>query len=134
MSTFDLGFVSDSDVGDQDNQDEQVIGDQDNRGKEGGSETSRRLEERHLDIDIDDYLDKAQSVETKKATSSAISIFNKVTKEISKRRKVPFVPLEEIKKEDLRDALCQFFILARKENGEVSLVFKQLISPLPTLN
>ena len=69
----------------------------------------RRLETKHLNTDIDDYLANVQSTETMKATKAAVSAFDNITAEICKRKKVPFIPLSESKREDLPDQLRQFF-------------------------
>ena len=86
---------------------------------------NNRLDERNVIFeDPGDYIEAAQPNQTKKATAYAVKTLNDVILQYSSLKKVPYISLEETPVEELSKRLSTFFMLAKKSNGEVFLIYK----------
>ena len=89
-----------------------------------GLKTSKdnRLDNRNLNVEIDDFLHDAQSHETKKSTKLAVNLYNTIMMDFCEKKKIPFYKLDDTPREELAERLSQFFILAKRKDGKVSVI------------
>ena len=79
----------------------------------------KRLDLANVGVSLQDYLRERVPLETKKSTDQAVRLYERVMASAANKQGKEFKSLRDTPLEDLPEALGQFIIIARKQNGDV---------------
>jgi hypothetical protein len=82
-------------------------------------EDDKRLDLANVGVSLQDYLRERVPLETKKSTDQAVRLYERVMASAANKQGKEFKSLKDTPLEDLPEALGQFIIIARKQNGDV---------------